>query len=298
MRKSYWWLGLVLVAACSGESPAECTGTDAECLFSSMTFHDFDLEPGPALALSSVRTDALIDLWARDYAADGELSPVRVSGPESLSFVGAGIGEGFTFSWDDSFGCRPAFCFSACPRNARCVAASSCSEMVRDGQTSGVTQHWLTFEKPVEHTVELDLMVAPVSGPGCAGGVAALLEAASTEIQVGPAARITVEVPGSGPGTGTNDEPPPTDACAGGLHASTAACTPLGSGGSLDTCISRSEYASATGMSLPASAAPDGTSGCMDTQRGVVVKPCAIGSTCRVGSACGGGSTFGGVCGR
>lgn len=295
MRGSYWWLGLALVAACSGESPAECNGTDAECLFASMTFHDFDREPGAALALSSVRTDALIDLWARDYAPESELSAVRVSGPESLSFEGAGMGEEFTLSWDDQFGCRPAFCFSSCPKNARCFAASSCSEMVRDGQTSGVTQHWLTFEKPVEHTVELDLMVAPVSGPGCPEGVAALIEAASTEIQVGPAARISVEVPGLVPGT---EPPPPADSCGGGLHASTAACTPLGSGGSLDTCISRSEYESRTGMSLPASAAPDGTTGCMDTQTGAVVKPCAVGSTCRVGSDCGGGSTFGGVCAR
>jgi hypothetical protein len=150
MRESPWWLGLVLIAGCSAADPAQtCRGSAAECLFSSMTIHDFDLDPGPALPLSTVRTDAIRELAVRDAAPEGEQSGVRVTGPGSLSFAGAdGAGKELSFSWEDQFGCRPAFCFSPCPKNARCYASSSCTNVLRDGKTNAVTHHWLTFEQP------------------------------------------------------------------------------------------------------------------------------------------------------
>jgi hypothetical protein len=300
MNGSFGGFALLLMAGCSAEGPAHsCQGTQAECLFASMTFHDFDREPGPALTLSAVPTDAIRELAVRDAAPDGSQSGVRVVGPGSLSFASSGGGMDFELAWDDEFGCRPAFCFSPCPKNARCFGSSVCSPAVRDGLTNGMSHHWLTFEKPPEQTVDFILLIAPVSGPGCPEDVAPLIEEAATEITVGPPERVGVRVPGTGPDAPPDDTPPSSDppsTCGDGLHASTAACTPLGTSGLVNTCISRAEYQSATGMSLPTAAAPDGTTGCMDTQRGVVVKPCALGSTCRVASACGGGSTLGGVC--
>ena len=67
-------------------------------------------------------------------------------------------------------------------------------------------------------------------------------------------------------------------------------------GGVPDTCVTDAEYRSIFGTDLPATCAPQGTTGCMDTQKGALVKPCCPGLTCKVGTACGGTAVLGGTC--
>jgi hypothetical protein len=91
-------------------------------------------------------------------------------------------------------------------------------------------------------------------------------------------------------GTTRGDGASSSGTCAGGFLVSTLDCDPLGSGGMSSYCLTASEYTGVTGMPLPASCAPTGTTGCEGESgavAGALVKPCCPGLTCRVGSVCG-----------
>ncbi len=118
-----------------------------------------------------------------------------------------------------------------------------------------------------------------------------MIEIGDVSVDFGPPFVIPANLPGPGGGGGSNDP-----VCGSGLHASTLACTPLGTGGVPDTCVTDAEYRSIFGTDLPATCAPQGTTGCMDTQKGALVKPCCPGLTCKVGTACGGTAVLGGTC--
>ncbi len=131
----------------------------------------------------------------------------------------------------------------------------------------------------------MDVTVVPVSAPDCPADIDTLL---ATGV-AGPPYILQVHVPADG--DSGNGGP-----CGDGIQASTLNCTPIGSGGVNDTCISREEYESTTGLPLPASCYPEGTEGCFEPQQGYLVRPCCPGYTCALGSMCGGGSVLGGVC--
>ncbi len=90
--------------------------------------------------------------------------------------------------------------------------------------------------------------------------------------------------------------------CSGGWIGSESSCVPLGAGGSCvcsgskSTCVSKSEYESVTGLTFPSACAPSGTTGCMNGEKGTLVKPCCSGLSCKLSSVCGGGSNVGGIC--
>ena len=143
----------------------------------------------------------------------------------------------------------------------------------------------MEYARTPERTTDMDLSIVPISATGCPTDLATLLMTGVAGAEV----TIPVHLPGDDDGGGGG-------ACGGGLEASTLTCTPIGRGGVAYTCVSAAEYESFTGQSLPNACAPAGTTACLDTESGVLVRPCCPGLTCAVGSACGGGSVVGGTC--
>jgi hypothetical protein len=274
---------LLLLVGLGGCARPTCPADDLECLadaFSVVDFEHFD-DPSQREVLTVIQPDVLA---AVPLAASAGLELEMVIG--SLDFGQPDEGALIQLVWHDLLGCRPGFCFSHCPRGVRCFAPARCSPARNDGVTRAGTLHWVEYASTPARTTDMELSVTPVSAPGCPADVGALLR----DGQAGPPVVLQVHLPG-------NDDPSPPDGpCGDGLQISTLNCTPIGSGGVADRCVSREEFESTTGLPLPAQCAPQGTSGCLDTQRGVLVQPCCPGLTCAVGSACGGGSTVGGVC--
>ncbi len=93
-----------------------------------------------------------------------------------------------------------------------------------------------------------------------------------------------------------------SSSCTSGWLGSEASCVPLGAGGSCvcagstNTCVSKSEFESVTGLTFPSSCAPAGTTGCMNGEKGTLIKPCCAGLSCKLSTKCGGGSVTGGTC--
>jgi hypothetical protein len=221
------------------------------------------------------------------------------SGTSSFELKDVDDGALLLLTWSDPLGCRPSFCMSACPKGVRCVGGARCSPTIRDGLRGGTTFHWVTYDKAPETTSTFDMQIVAVSAPGCPENVAPLIEADDPGVLYSEVVTLAARV------AGKNDKPDDGGGggtCAGGWVGSTVACVPLGAGGSCEchgaasTCITRTEYESVTGRAFPAACFPRGTTGCLDTAQGTLVKPCCENLRCVVTSTCGGGSTQGGVC--
>lgn len=273
-----WLLVLACVVGC--ESRSTCPADDLVCIAHSFSINDFQTYDDTS------KRDKLTDLTiALPTVTSTKLS---LSEQGALTFASASDGALLLFTWHDANGCRPSFCMSHCPRGVRCTGGARCTPSRQDGMTSATTTHWVEYGADPAADADFDLDITPVSATGCPVDVAALIDAGDASVAFGPAIVIPVHLPapGGGGGGGSCD----------GLEASTLNCTPLGSGGVADTCVTDAEYESIFGTPAPASCGAQGTQGCMDTQKGALVKPCCPGLTCRVGSVCGGGSTVGGVC--
>jgi hypothetical protein len=109
-----------------------------------------------------------------------------------------------------------------------------------------------------------------------------------------PGGRVCVAVAPSGGGSGT---------CPGGWMGSLASCFPLGPGGSCtcssgstNTCITKTDFESRTGLPFPPACTPQGSGGCLNSY-GTLANPCCPGLTCVISSTCGQqGSQVGGTC--
>jgi hypothetical protein len=275
---------VLLLVGCGKNRPT-CPEGELDCLANASSINDFDTFD------DSSKRDPLTTLTVdlpQTVSADLSLEVIG-----DLNFDRASDGQLLFFNWEDANGCRPSFCMSHCPRGVRCVGGARCSPSRQDGLTSSITQHWVEYAADPKTDENFDLVVTPASADGCPTDVAALLEAADSTVELGPPVVIPVHLPAQG-GGGDGDGNDPI--CGSGLHCSTLSCTPLGSGGSPDTCVSEEEYRAVFGTDLPDSCAPSGATGCMDTMKGALVKPCCPGLTCKVGSACGGGTAVGGAC--
>jgi hypothetical protein len=273
---------LALLMGCS--SRPVCPIGDLDCIALSFSITDFKTYDDPDTR------DPLTTL-ATALPSIGASAKLTLSVQGALNFGSASDGALILLSWTDANGCRPSFCMSHCPRGVRCVSGARCTPSRRDGLTSSTTTHWVEYGSDPAVDEEFDLGITPMSASGCPADVASMFDLGDVTVAVGPWVIIPVHLPAPGGDDGGGDP-----VCGDGLHASTLNCTPIGSGGVGDTCISAAEYTSIFGTPLPSSCAPTGTTGCMDTQKGALVKPCCPGHTCNVGSACGGGSTVGGVC--
>ena len=261
-----------------------CAVDDLECFARAFSINDFQTYDD-----ASKRDHLTVLSTALPTVASTKL---QLGEQGNLTFANASDGMLLLFTWSDANGCRPAFCMNHCPRGVRCTSGARCSPARRDGLTASTTQHWVEYGSDPAADTDFDLVVTPVSATGCPTDVAALLDASDPTVAVGPPVVIPVHLPGAGGGGGGHDDP----VCGSDLHASTLACTPLGTSGVADTCVSDADYRAIFGTSLPAACAPAGTTGCMDTQKGALVKPCCPGMACKVGTACGGTAVVGGTC--
>jgi hypothetical protein len=271
----------IFLGACS--SRPTCSSGDLECLAASFSINDFSTYDDTS------KRDKLTTLTVPLPTTTSPKLGLVIDG--ALNFASASDGALLLFSWRDTNGCRPSMCMSHCPRGVRCVTGARCTPSRRDGLTQSTTTHWVEYGSDPAVDTDFDLSITPASATGCPTDVAALIEAGDASVSFGPAFIIPVHLPAPGGGGGGGDP-----VCGDDLRASTLNCTPIGSGGVADTCISDAEYRGIFGVGRPASCAPAGTQGCMDTQKGALVKPCCPGLSCNVGSACGGGSVLGGVC--
>ncbi len=271
----------MVVVGC--KSRPTCPAGDLECLANAFSINDFSTfdDPDKRDSLTTLTTDLPQAVSARlALSVDGD-----------LNFDSADDGQLLFFSWEDANGCRPSFCMSHCPRGVRCVGGARCSPSRQDGFTSSTTPHWGEYAADPKADEDFDLVITPASAVDCPTDIASLLNALDPVVALGEPVVVAVHLPAPG-GDGGGDD----SVCGSGLHCSTLSCTPLGSGGSADTCVSDAEYQSVFGTDAPETCAPSGATGCMDTQKGALVKPCCPGLTCKVGSACGGGSALGGQC--
>ena len=269
--------------ACSGRP--SCPASDLDCIAKSFAITDFSHFDDP---------DAREKLTALTAPLpDRTSTAVHMTETGNVAPSASGDGSLVLFSWTDTNGCRPGFCMSHCPRGVRCFGGGRCTPARRDGLTQATTTHWIQYTSDPDADATFDLVITPVSAPGCPTDVAERLNAGDTTVALGPPIVVPVHLPGPDGGSGGGGGDP---VCGTGLHASTLACTPLGSSGVPDTCVTDAEYRSIFGTALPSSCAPSGTTGCLDTQKGALVKPCCPGLTCKVGTACGGTSVVGGTC--
>ena len=268
----------LILGAC-GSRPT-CPAGDLACLAAAFSINDFSTYDDTS------KRDKLTTLTVALPTSTSTKLSLTVQGT-----VDTADGALLLFTWRDTNGCRPSLCMSHCPRGVRCVTGARCTPSRRDGLTQSTTTHWVEYGSDPVAATDLDLVVTPVSATGCPADLASLIELGDASVAFGPAFVIPVHLPASGGGGGGGDP-----VCGDDLHVSTLNCTPIGSGGVPDTCISDAEYRGIFGVGRPASCAPQGTTGCMDTQKGALVKPCCPGLTCKVGTACGGGTVLGGTC--
>ncbi len=276
-------VGSVFLGGC-GSRPV-CPAGDLECLAASFSINDFQTYDD-----TSKRDKLTLLTVGLPTTTSTKLSLDILGG---LNFESASDGMLLLFSWTDLNGCRPSMCMSHCPRGVRCVTGARCTPSRRDGLTRSTTQHWVEYGSDPAVDSGHDVVVTPVSAPGCPEDVAGLIELGDASVDFGPGFVIPVNLPAPGGGGGGTDP-----VCGDDLHASTLACTQLGSSGVRDTCISDAEYRSIFGTGLPATCAPEDTTGCMDGAKGALVKPCCPGYICNVGSVCNAGPVLGGKCMR
>lgn len=304
MRTPLLLLPLALLAAGCGKP--HCPGGDVACVLGSMTVADFNgqsdnLFGGPVQKLVAVDPARLETL----ASADGGAAVKNLSGP--LAFSSSDEGQILGLDWIDPSGCLPAFCMSACPRRARCIAAR-CAPAVNDGRHQGRSLEWLHFEKPTEEPLDFDLHVFAVSAPGCPTDVSAALAAGTAAVVSLPAvAQVEVGAPPSSSSGTTATSGTTTSSggrCSGGaLEVATILCAPTAADGSCqcqgnaDYCLSASEYQQATGRPLPAQCNPAGGSNCFASLNGTItlVNPCCPGLRCVATSKCA-GSVASGTC--
>ena len=268
----------LFATACGGRPT--CPAGDLDCLAKAFSINDF------ATFDDESKRDHLTAL--ANPLPIGASAKLTLSEQGALAFASASDGALILLTWTDANGCRPGLCMSHCPRGVRCGTGARCTPARQDGLTRATTQHWIEYGSDPAATTDLDLVITPVSATGCPVDVAALIDAGDPTVALGPPVVVPVHLPAPNGGGDTT--------CPDGLHASTLTCTPIGSGGVGDTCVSNAEYQSIFGTNAPASCAPAGATGCLDPQKGALVMPCCPGLSCNVGSACGGGSVFGGVC--
>lgn len=284
MREMWMVVVAVALSSCSGRD--QCATGDLDCVAESFSINDFstfdDASKRDKLTLLSAALPAIADSPKLSLSEQG-----------ALVFPNAEDGQLILLSWRDENGCRPSFCMNHCPRGVRCVTRARCTPSRRDGLTQATTSHWVEYGKDPSADEDFDLVVTPVSAANCPTDVAALIDAGDASVAFGAPVTIEVHLPGPGGGGGPGSG---SDRCFPDLNVSTLNCTPIGSGGVGDYCLSDAEYRGIFGSARPSACAPTGTTGCMDTQKGALVQPCCPGHTCRVGSACGGGSVLGGVC--
>lgn len=309
-------LFLVVLAVSFSSCKPTCPAGELECLVKTLQVSDITADvsgEGTRLELSPVDTVRLGNVQELSNAdggsnANGGLSleaNTRLDFETSIDF---GV---IFFTFQDPLACRPALCFTPCPKNARCLGGSSCTPAVGDGLRSGTGFHRVEYGSQPATELDFEILVTPVSAPGCPASVAQALVDGTA--RVGLSSVVEVHIPGadgtgvpSGTGGGSgagggagSGGGGGSGTCPGGFVGSTRLNIPNGTGGCTATtgaagqCLTSADF-TAAGVPYPGACAPSGTTACFSN--GTVVRPCCGTLRCVVGSACGGDSTVGGKC--
>ena len=261
MVRSAMVLLLLSLAGCKPTCPAG----DVACLVATLNLRDVSADftaEGAKLKLTDVPTEILIAAQAGTTADGGSkanraLDFTTVSAPTFDTNVDYGL---VFFTFADPLGCRPAVCFTPCPKNAKCLGTSRCTPPLRDGLTSG--SGWFRAEfasQPAEPT-DFSYSITPVAAEGCPADVLTRLEAGES-VSVGFSDRVAILLPGPGATSGSG----------GGAGGSG------GGGGATSSCTVTREQCCMNGASL-CGVSPGACDACpAGTQRGVI---CAAGSPC------------------
>jgi hypothetical protein len=317
-------------AAATGQSVP-----DTKCLLDNMTLTEngepVEFDDVPATALAALAGGA--DGGSASGGGDGGTSTTGASPPEITNTPGPldftlGGEQPLDIAFTDPTASRPAFLVSLRPRNTHVQCATGCCWGCRitrrrlDRLTSGTVQYQAAAAAKQSVESPVDSIISPLScaEPGVdpvdnilnAGGAPCTLVAGAgkpagvtfgslTSPNASSSGGSGSSGSGSG-GSGAGGNGGSSGACVGtcpmgDIVVSTLSCTPLGTAGASNYCLSPSEYSAATGKALPACCAPRSTTGCLDTVAGTLVKPCCSGLTCRVSSMCGDPSAaLGGTC--
>lgn len=192
-------LGALLSLGCGKDT---CPAGDVGCVFGSMTVSDFlagggSSVGGPPETLTSIDPSVLS---ARVGAATSK--PIQLSSASrSLTYSNAGDGAILGLQWTDPNGCRPAFCLSACPKGAQCIA-TRCAPSARDGINHGFTEDWVTYAKTAPAPLDFDLQVVAVSAPGCPEDLTAAIASATSQVTFSQVVSVPVTIDSGGGGGG------------------------------------------------------------------------------------------------
>lgn len=250
------------LAGCGGKPT--CPADDLNCLTDSLLLSDVDDDLNETkVTLVGINTERFAAAQEVDLADGGanQSRALALKTARELSFDTSEDYEVLFLTWTDPLGCRPALCFTHCPKNVRCLGTTRCGPSIRDGLQSGSSFHRVEYAKAPEGRAEFGLAITPVSAEGCPEDVTGLIEADAPGLLMGSSFFVDVVVPGK------NDEPAGAGGGAGGGGGS-------GGGGACSISFSQccSDGASLCGVS-PASCddCPTGT------RKGIL---CTAGSPC------------------
>lgn len=272
MKRSLLSFVVVALAACK----PTCKAGDLECLAKTLRVSDITADvsgEGTRLELFAMDTVRLGEVQQRSTSAGGTNASAGLSleANTTLDFeTSVDFGVLF-FIFQDSQGCRPALCFTPCPKGVRCLTGSSCTPSVRDGLRSGTGFHRVEYGSQPATELSFELLITPVSAPDCPANVTQALTDGTA--RVGLSSLAKVNIPGAD-GTGL---PSGTGGGGGGTGG--------GSGGSCS--ITFTQCCSTSNTSLcgvdPATcdACPAGT------RQGII---CAAGSPCNTSGGISAGS--------
>ena len=303
---------------------------DTKCLLDSVTLSEngqsveFDdvSETAVAALLGGTGGGSATDGGDGGGSATGPSAPAITNTPGPLEFITGGA-QSLDLAFTDPTASRPAFLMALRPHGTHVQCATQCCWGCRitrrrfDKATSGTVHYQATAAAQELIASPVDLIVAPLScaepgvdpvdnllhpgGAPCTpvagqGAPVGIGFGSVTTPTKGSSSSSSSSSGGGGGGGGSGSSSGCAGMCpSGDIAASTLSCTPLGTTGSSNQCLSPSDYAG-TGKALPACCAPRGTTGCLDTM-GTLVQPCCPGLTCRVSSMCGDPSgAVGGTC--
>ena len=173
------------------------------------------------------------DLGTPQQPMQASDAPQITNTPEPLTFDSAGGSVTVELDFTDPLGCQPSFCFTPCPKNAKCASRSVCTHSAKDGKLVGsVIMRLAPKYEPADGGDSIDMQVTPAVSPDCGDAAGALLNGDGSAVRTGDQIHITVTVeapPVSSSGSTTNEK-----------------CSDFGGGGtgcancSIQACVSAS----------------------------------------------------------
>ena len=199
MKTPLFFVTMLAAALVAGCKPI-CPERDLGCLTQTLQVTDLTADltgEGTKLTLSVFDTTRFGDAQELSTADGGPNAGggVSIKAATTLNFETSVAFGVIFFTFTDSLECRPALCFTPCPKNVRCLSVTSCTPSVRDGLPSGSGFHRVEYASQPATETSFELLVTPVSAPGCPESVVqALLDDTAL---VGLSSVVKLHIPGA-----------------------------------------------------------------------------------------------------